>query len=102
MSNRTRRPTSTAASVAATDTDYRDPGHDIVVIGASCGGIQALTAIVAMRPSTIDTTFSVPHASLNDVSSLLAWRPSTVANEGQPFVSAIDVRQLSVIFLVHA
>src|SRR5262245_55093341 len=51
-------------SVAVTARESRDPGHDIVVIGASAGGIRALTTVIARLPATIDATlFVVQHVA---------------------------------------
>lgn len=67
------------------------PGHDIIVIGASAGGIKALGAIVGALPADIDATlFIVQHLAadtpsilpqiLADVGSLPASHPS----DGEP------------------
>jgi len=64
----------------------RDPGHDIVVIGASAGGIRALTALIAKLQVPLPAAlFVVQHIApdrpsvlpniLNDVGDLLAFHP---------------------------
>ncbi|WP_459195226.1 chemotaxis protein CheB [Nostoc sp. FACHB-892] len=67
------------------------PGHDIIVIGTSAGGLKALGAIVGTLPTSIDAVvFIVQHLAadkpsilpkiLADVSSLPASHPS----DGEP------------------
>ena len=69
------------------------PGHDIIVIGASAGGIKALGVLVGALPADIDATlFIVQHLAadtpsilpqiLADVGSLPASHPS----DGEPIL----------------
>jgi len=83
------------------------PGHDIIVIGASAGGIKALGAIVGALPADIDAAlFIVQHLAadtpsilpqiLADVGSLSASHPSDgeQIQTGQIYVAPPDYHLL--------
>ena len=94
------------------------PGHDIIVIGASAGGLKALGAILGNLPSDIDAAiFIVKHLAadkpsilpkiLADLSSLPASHPSDgeAIQKGRIYVAPPDnhllLNQQGSIRVVH-
>ncbi len=64
------------------------PGHDIIVVGASAGGVEALSQLVANLPSDLPAAiFVVVHISAHSKSLL----PSILSRKGKlPVTHAID------------
>lgn len=56
------------------------PGHDIIVIGSSAGGLKALTAIISRLPVEIDATLFVAQHIAPDHLSLL---PQILSDTGE-------------------
>lgn len=85
-------------------------GHDIIVIGASAGGMEAVSTLVAQLPATLPAAvFVVVHTSprspgyLGDILHQAGQLPARLAVDGEPIrAGTIRVREergLTSIFL---